>query len=228
MKYIVILYLFLTSTSFAAESTGFFEGTLNFSPVGCQQNKSCTVSYDLWYTDPSSIVWKADANNITNGASIPGWAQSIIGDPFDEKFVKPAVIHDHYCDEKHRVRSWIDTHYMFYQGLKNQGVDELKAKLMYLAVLIGGPKWRVEITGRDCGHNCVNAQKIKTTIKRSTINDKSRNIEFEKIQSILNEKKGNLTISEINELVKKEFPQDDFYSKPSLIDRTTASAANSQ
>jgi hypothetical protein len=231
MKFLLLFFIFFAPSAFADEtSTGFFEGQLKLDPSGCQKTRDCKVAYKLRYTDPNSLVWQADAENITDGASIPFWAQPVIGDPYDETFIKAAVIHDHYCEEQHRVRTWYETHKIFYYALLNQGVEDGKAKLMYLAVLIGGPKWRTVITGRDCGKNCTNANKVRTEITRPVMNkDISRQKGFEEIQKIMISKNGNLSLSEIEALAKKQFPEDDFLHNPSLIDLTTSvTSSNSQ
>lgn len=222
-KFFCILIITLgISTCFAeTSSTGYFEGTLELKPQGCETNRKCILTFNLRYTDPDNVVWQADANNITDGASIPIWAQPIIGDPYDPQFIKPAVIHDHYCEEVHRVRGWRETHKMFYQALINQGVNETKAKTMYLAVYIGGPKWRSVIEGRTCGKNCINAQKIKVIHKRDTMNDdQNRRENFQKIQKIIEERRGNLSLVEIEALVKNKISNDEYFNNPDLLDKT--------
>ena len=94
----------LISSSAAAQ----FIGNLELNPPGCQATGQCTLGSDLRYTDPNGLTWQAAAGNRTDGASIPFWAQPIVGAPFDESYIKAAVIHDHYCDR--HVRSWRATH----------------------------------------------------------------------------------------------------------------------
>lgn len=129
-----------------------FIGQFELAPVGCEQQNQCTLTYDFKYKDPGGVVWQAAANNTTDGATIPLWAQSIVGKPFDKMFVRAAVIHDHYC-ERH-VRPWRQVHRVFYDALIESQVSEKKAKLMYYAVYLGGPKWIELIAGANCGDNC--------------------------------------------------------------------------
>ncbi|WP_394885749.1 DUF1353 domain-containing protein (plasmid) [Mesorhizobium sp. AaZ16] len=134
-------------------ATADFVGQLELLPAGCEQQQLCTLSYDLKYIDPTGLAWQAAAQNQTDGASIPGWAQPFIGSPFDPSFIKAAVIHDHYCGR--HVRSWRSTHRVFYDALRELGIPIPKAKLMYYAVYLAGPKWVELIPGRNCGDRCV-------------------------------------------------------------------------
>lgn len=143
-----------------------FEGELVFFPEGCQAAGKCFLRNDLIYTDPANVRWKAGRwvegspvtveTGTTDGASIPKWAQPIIGEPFDKEYLSAAVVHDHYCYKENQVRTWRQTHRMFYNALKALGVPDLKSKLMYAGVYIGGPKWRKLVPGENCGPNCIN------------------------------------------------------------------------
>jgi Protein of unknown function (DUF1353) len=136
-----------------------FLGDLVLTPAGCESAGQCTLKNKLLFTDPTGIVWEAKAGLITDGASIPGIFQPFIGEPFDPAFIRAAVVHDHYCDR--HVRPWRQTHRVFYEGLVAQGVSSAKAKAMYFAVVLGGPKWVELIPGVKCGKkNCIN--NIKT------------------------------------------------------------------
>ena len=137
-----------------------FEGELALEPPGCQAQGQCTLKDKLRFTDAQGVVWEARAGLTTDGASIPGFFQPFVGQPFEQQFIKAAVIHDHYCDR--HVRSWRVTHKVFYEGLVNQGVPEGKAKLMYYAVYLGGPKWVELVPGNQCGGNCINNITLKS------------------------------------------------------------------
>ena len=130
-----------------------FTGPFEIGPPGCEAQGQCTLTFDFKYTDPNGVGWQAAAQNQTDGASIPSWAQSFIGTPFDPSYIKAAVIHDHYCDR--HVRSWRATHRVFYDALRELGISAAKAKLMYYAVYLGGPKWVELIPGNSCGDKCV-------------------------------------------------------------------------
>src|SRR5687767_4148559 len=99
------LFLLLAfQLSWTASCRADFEGNFELGPAGCEQTGKCILTYDFRFTDPKGLVWQAAASNKTDGASIPAWAQPIIGSPFDKSYIKAAVIHDHYCDR--HVRPW--------------------------------------------------------------------------------------------------------------------------
>lgn len=139
-----------------------FTGDLVLLPKGCEAVGQCILKDALRFTDASGTVWEAKAMLKTDGASIPGIFQPFVGAPFDEKFIKAAIVHDHYCDR--HVRSWRKTHRVFYDALLDQGVSAAKAKTMYLAVLVGGPKWIKLIPGQPCGLKCINAMTSATGV----------------------------------------------------------------
>lgn len=125
-----------------------FSGDLAFEPEGCMEKLECVLKSPITFTDAMKRVWKADAGDVTDGASIPDWAQSIIGMRWDTSYLKAAVLHDHYCGK--RTASWRDTHLMFYNALIELGVNEYKAKVMYYAVYAAGPRW-LDIVAPTCG-----------------------------------------------------------------------------
>ena len=142
---------------FSATANAQFAGELVLEPEGCSASGTCKLKNDFRFTDGAAVVWAAAAGDETDGASIPPLFQPLVGKPFEASFIKAAVIHDHYC--KRRVRSWRATHRVFYEGLVSQGVAKAKAKLMYYAVYLGGPKWVELVPGKNCGQNCINSIK---------------------------------------------------------------------
>jgi hypothetical protein len=133
-----------------------FEGVLVLEPPGCEQTGHCTLGNDFGFVDGQGLGWQAAKGLLTDGASIPPWAQPIVGQPFAEAYIKAAIIHDHYCDR--HVRPWRQTHKVFHEALLKSNVDPVKAGMMYFAVLIGGPKWAKLVQGKPCpvGMGCIN------------------------------------------------------------------------
>ncbi|OUS27647.1 hypothetical protein A9Q99_14510 [Gammaproteobacteria bacterium 45_16_T64] len=144
---------------------GTFSGDLVLLPEGCQQTQSriCKLKGMLTYKSSNNgLVWQTDEwkdgngeSGTTDGASIPKWAQPIIGDQYDESYLKAAIVHDHYCYNENQVRTWRDTHRMFYDALIDLGINKVKAKAMYFAVYWKGPKWVNLVPGEYCGFNCI-------------------------------------------------------------------------
>lgn len=137
-----------------------FIGALEFTPAGCETARRCKLAFDFGYVDPKGIGWQANAGDDTDGATIPDWAQPLVGTGFDRSFVKAAAIHDHYV--VNHVRTWQQTHLMFYDALIDSGVPVTKAQIMYFAVLAGGPRWVELIEGIACplGMMCVSSERM--------------------------------------------------------------------
>ena len=95
------------------------------------------VSYS--FIDKTGRKWTAPAGTVVNGASIPQAAWSIIGGPWAGRHRNAAVVHDYHCQEL--VEDSKTVHRIFYEGLIANGVKISKAKIMYYAVLVGGPRW---------------------------------------------------------------------------------------
>jgi Protein of unknown function (DUF1353) len=137
-----------------------FVGKLEFTPVGCETARRCKLAFDFGYVDTKGIGWQANAGDDTDGATIPEWAQSLVGASFDKSFVKAAAIHDHYV--VNHVRTWQQTHLMFYDALIDSGVPVTKAQIMYFAVLAGGPRWIGVVEGIACpvGMMCISSERM--------------------------------------------------------------------
>ncbi|MDL2141694.1 DUF1353 domain-containing protein [Flavobacterium tructae] len=143
---------------------------------------------DFSYIDPAGKTWKAPAGSVVDGASIPKSFWCIIGGPYEENYRMASVVHDYYC-EKPYTEKWEDVHKMFYNACITGGVTEIKAKLMYGAVLAGGPRWEIN-SDKKIG----NKSKY-ISIKVTTAQDKfegiarwieQKNPEIQKIADTLN------------------------------------------
>ncbi|GGL58273.1 DUF1353 domain-containing protein [Wenxinia marina] len=101
----------------------------------------------LQFTDPSGTVWTAPPAILTDGASIPPIFVPLIGAPRSREFLAAAALHDAYCGRANeglavfRARGWEETHRMFYDALRAAGVPPMRAKIMFAAVYLGGPRW---------------------------------------------------------------------------------------
>src|SRR5262245_9101617 len=60
------------------------------------------------YIDPKGAAWLAPEGSVVDGASIPRFAWSIIGGPFEGKYRNASVIHDVACDT--HQQTWESTH----------------------------------------------------------------------------------------------------------------------
>lgn len=112
---------------------------LEFVDSGPGKGRDMRLLEDLTYIDPSGGTWTAQKGFLTDGASIPQVFWSIVGGPFDGPYRNAAIIHDWYCDKK--GKRWQDVHRIFYYASRAAGVGDIKAKILYAAVMFGGPRW---------------------------------------------------------------------------------------
>lgn len=101
----------------------------------------------LSFTDGRNATWLAPSSTLTDGASIPRIFIPIVGSPTDPAVINAAAVHDAHCGigneqgPEFHSRTWEETHRMFYDALRVGGTPELKAKIMFAAVYLGGPRW---------------------------------------------------------------------------------------
>lgn len=101
----------------------------------------------LNFVDAEGQSWVAPPRTLTDGASIPKIFVTIVGDPTSPEFVNAAAVHDAYCGigneggANYQRAPWQDVHLMFYDGLIVGGTDHIRAKVMFAAVWLGGPRW---------------------------------------------------------------------------------------
>lgn len=98
-----------------------------------------TIKEEFGFVDSRGQVWTVPAGTVTDGASLPVAFRSIYGSSFDQELIKASALHDHYVQTK--VRSWQDTHQMFYEALLASDVEVIKAKILYASVAQFGPRW---------------------------------------------------------------------------------------
>ena len=94
---------------------------------------------DFSFRDSKGKTWKAPAGSIVNGASIPRILWSTVGSPFTGRYRRASVVHDVACQQ--RTRPWKATHTMFYEAMLADKTLKSKAKQMYRAVMLFGPRW---------------------------------------------------------------------------------------
>jgi hypothetical protein len=140
MRVLLALIFLLVSTLSSvslAQSWGEFIGKVVVEWLPDGRNMKLMESFA--YVDPHGQRWNAPAGSVVNGASIPQFAWSIIGGPFEGKYRDASVIHDVACRSKDRP--WQDVHEAFYTAMLASGVEALRAKVMYAAVYHFGPRW---------------------------------------------------------------------------------------
>ena len=101
--------------------------------------REMTLLAPFEYIDAKNESWKAPRGAVVDGASIPQFAWSIIGGPFEGLYRDASVIHDIACQDK--KRPWNLVHETFYAAMLTSGVNATQAKVMYAAVYHFGPRW---------------------------------------------------------------------------------------
>ena len=102
----------------------------------------------LEFINARGEVWIAPAGILTDGASIPPIFVPFIGDPRSKEFMNAATVHDSYSAESNKdtpyyhAATWQEVHRMFYDALRVSGTPPIKAKIMYAAVYLAGPRWK--------------------------------------------------------------------------------------
>lgn len=94
---------------------------------------------DFTFIDPNGTQWTAPAGHEIDGASIPQFLWSTVGSPFTGDYRRASVLHDYECDMKRHPHK--EVHRLFYNAMICDGVNPIRAKYMYQAVRLFGPKW---------------------------------------------------------------------------------------
>lgn len=133
-----------------APNCRFVDGPVSVAPVA-ELTREGRVFYPtrggLGFVDSGGRRWVAPQKTLTDGASIPPAFISLIGHPRSDIFREAATVHDAYCGignedgPMFHAAPWEDVHRMFYDALIVNGTPPLKAKLMFAAVYLGGPRW---------------------------------------------------------------------------------------
>ena len=147
----LILCIFMTVSACTAikqalnlAESYFDNGPVQLEPVDEEFFK---LKQDYYFVDRSGKKWKAPIGAQTDGASIPSIFVLVIGDKLDPNYLDAAIIHDAYCGrenietESFQTETWEDVHRMFYEAALAGGTHPIKAKIMYAAVYLGGPRW---------------------------------------------------------------------------------------
>lgn len=105
------------------------------------------TSQQVEFVDAAGQVWTAPPRTLTDGATIPSLFAPLVGDRQSVEFLMAAALHDAYCGvgnealHTFQARPWEEVHRMFFEALLVAGTPPKKAKLMFAAVYLGGPRW---------------------------------------------------------------------------------------
>src|SRR2546430_931176 len=102
-----------------AQAHGKFVGVVQTEWLG--DGRKMKLLSTFHFIDSAGTDWEAPAGSIVDGASIPQFAWSIIGGPFEGNYRDASVIHDVACDQK--ARTWESVHEAFYNAMLTSGVE---------------------------------------------------------------------------------------------------------
>lgn len=102
--------------------------------------RKMVVISELRYNDLAGRQWKVPAGAIIDGAST-GWFLRRILPAFVGRYRRATVFHDYAC--KARALPSPKVHSMFFEAMVDDGVPVVQAWLMWLAVRVFGPRFKV-------------------------------------------------------------------------------------
>ncbi|MDQ7070816.1 MAG: DUF1353 domain-containing protein [Rhodobacterales bacterium] len=140
----------------ARPNCAFFNGPVQLQQTGIKlASRKATffqTASQLDFVDARANRWIAPKDTLTDGASIPDIFVSLIGNPTSPEFINASTIHDAYCGignengARYHTDTWQNVHRMFYDALRVGGTTPIKAKIMFSAVYLGGPRWASKIS----------------------------------------------------------------------------------
>jgi hypothetical protein len=169
---------------------------------GPEDERRMVLLDEFTYVDPKGRKWVAPKGYKTDGASIPKAAWSIVGGPFEGQYREAAVIHDVYCESK--TEPWRDVHRIFYYANRAAGVSEKKSKILYGAVMIGGPKWG---SNKSKCFQCHDMGKTRVELDakgQASVLPPIEENDVKKLSEFISN--GNPTLEEIDDYVKANYP----------------------
>lgn len=134
---LTVVLLAASACATSQDAPGKYSGDVKAS--WSKDGRTMTLLEHFSYTDPRNRTWTAPSGSEVNGASIPQFAWSLIGGPFEGKYRDSSVIHDVGCDK--RWAEWELVHKVFYEGMLTSGVAPWRAHVMFKAVYNFGPRW---------------------------------------------------------------------------------------
>ena len=115
------------------------------------------LARNMEFIDGENRRWVAARGTLTDGASIPPLFVPLVGNPRTTEFANASALHDAYCGvgneagPNYHADSWQNVHRMFYDSLVVGGTPQTKAKVMFSAVWLGGPRWSKIGAGQSLG-----------------------------------------------------------------------------
>lgn len=192
----------------SVDQHGVFAGDLVLKALPDGRNMEVLSTFS--YTDSQGHTLTADKGFVSDGASIPRAAWSIIGGPWDGPYRNAAVIHDVGC-VSHKY-TWQDTDRIFLEAMLDSGVARVQALTMYYAVLVGGPRWAVVSVNKAKSSNEVDHEVASELSRLSKIQRSEAVVESRKLQTLGSQKQTEYSASIYVPLPKVEITEEQLKS----------------
>ena len=141
--------LCLATCAWAADPGG-FDGQVVVQWLDDPFIAKMQLMQDFAFRDPQGRRWIAPKGHVLDGRSIPLLFREMIGPPFGGEYRKATVVYEYHCHAMNEP--WRDVHRMFFDASRSEGVPEMDAKVMYMALYAGGLRW--EPRGSRCFASC--------------------------------------------------------------------------
>jgi len=141
-KFFSLLFVTMSASLGYAQEAGKYIGSVQTEWL--EPDRKMRLLAPFTFIDPNGVEWQAPRGWVIDGASIPRFAWSVVGGPFDGKYRNASVIHDVACDQK--KQPWESVHEAFYWAMLASDVEPWRAKVMYAAVYHFGPRWPRTVT----------------------------------------------------------------------------------
>jgi hypothetical protein len=120
--------------------------SLRVVPI-CAADTDFVSNAEFTFRDARHKLWSAPIGTRTNGLSVPQLCMSLVGSPVRNESLGAALVHDAYCGRTNKGHptyqdtTWQEVHRMFYEACLAGGTPSRRAKAMYTAVYLCGPRW---------------------------------------------------------------------------------------
>ena len=142
-------FLTMWAGTTAAQSPGRGQFLDELELMADKGGRNFTLLNRFRYVDSDKVTWVVPKGFSSDGASIPRVLWSIVGAPWDGEYRRAAVVHDYFFRQRKYESDVV--HRVFYEAMLTDGVEPLKAKLMYYAVVRFNKRWhQVDVDPFDC------------------------------------------------------------------------------
>jgi hypothetical protein len=151
MRYLLACLVSATVLAAAqAAGHGAFQGEMAVEWLDGPFVPTMRVVEDFGFRQASGKLWKVPSGQVLDGRCMPLLFHDLVGEPFDARFRKAAVVYD--SAVRAMSEPWKDAQRMFLEASVAEGVAMVDAKVMYLLLAAQGSRW--EVSGSKCYGSC--------------------------------------------------------------------------